>query len=93
MRRYSNGLFLDLVMINRVDLSFKLLGYEIACRNVLLKMDVRPSTTLVIESSLPIMLQGSMELALLKCLWEINQLIKYFVLGKSLMPYHRFKLQ
>jgi hypothetical protein len=62
-------------------------------RNGLLKMDGSPSITLVMESLLQIMLQGSMELALLKCLWEIDQLIKYFVLEKPLMLYHQFMHQ
>jgi hypothetical protein len=95
MRRYGNGASLDLVMVmmNKVYLSFKLQGCKTTCRNVLWKIDGHPSTTLVIKSLLHRMLLDSMVLVLLKCLWEIDQLIKYFVLGKSLMPYRQFKHQ
>jgi hypothetical protein len=55
MKRYLNGLFLDLVMTNKLYLSFKLQGCKTTCGNGLLKMDGRPSTTLVIESLLQIM--------------------------------------
>jgi hypothetical protein len=83
MRRYSNGLFLDLVRINRVYLSFKLLGCKTTCGNGLWRTDGLQSITLVIMSLLEITLLDSMELALLKFSWEIDQSIKYFVVGKS----------